>query len=342
MQNTRIDITSATFLRVLLFGLGSYVAWQVRDVVLALLLAVVIASALDPAVRRLVRNKIPRVLAVVMLYLFGILLVFLSSYAIIPKISAELTLFEEKAPQLLLAAQADIAPRISWLPVDDIFGRLGAYMKGQDFSIKGFTGSILKSENFADRVIVFGTIFIVAFYLTVQERGVEKFLRLAIPGEYEDRSVAIWARTQRKIERWLQGQALLAIMIGVMVYLGLFGIFGLEYALTLAVIAAMFEIVPYIGPVLAAIPGVVFAAIELGPTAGFFVLIFYVIIQQIEGNFIYPLVVQRMTGVSPIIAITAILVGGKLGGIIGVMLAIPAVVLLTEVLDERAERRRRT
>lgn len=339
MERTRIDVTSATFLRALGFALACVVAWKVRDVVVALLLAVVIASALDPAVRRLGKWKVPRVLAVSLLYialLFGLLI---STYTLLPKISAELDVFSKQTPKMLREARVDIAHRASWFPVDPVFDRIGAYLKGQDFTVKGFAGSLLSSENFFDRVVTFGMIFVVSFYMTVQERGVEKFLRLVIPGEYEDRVVYIWARTQRKIERWLQGQLLLALIVGVLVYIGLLGIFGLKYALSLAVISALFEIVPYIGPVLAAIPGVVFAALQLGPTTGLFVALYYTLVQQIEGHLIYPLVVQRMVGVSPIIAIVAILVGGKLGGIAGVILAIPLVVLLTEVLDERASRK---
>ena len=340
MDRTRIDVTSATFLRALAVIFGSYIIWQVREVALSLLLAVVIASALDPAVRRMGTWKIPRVVSVVMLYLALTLGLLLSTYALLPSISEELAIFAKQAPTLLKEARTDMTKRAPWFPVDPVFDRMSTYLKGQDFTVKGFTGSVLKSENFVDRVVAFGTIFIVSFYLTVQERGVEKFLRLAIPGEYEDRVVSVWGKTQRKIERWLQGQIILAIFVGVLVYLGLLGIFDLKYALTLAVISALFEIIPYIGPFLAAIPGVVFASLELGPTMGLLVLLFYVLVQQIEGNLIYPVVVSRMIGVSPIIIIVALLVGGKLGGITGVILAIPAVVLLTEVLDDRASRKR--
>lgn len=339
MERVRIDVSGATFLRALGFALAGVVVWQVRDVVVSLLLAVVIASSLEPAVRRMVKWKVPRVLVVVMLYVVLLAVVLLSTYAVLPKMSDELEVFTKEAPRMLKEARIDIAKRAPYFPVDPVFDRISAYMKGQDFSVKGFTGSILSSENFVDRVVAFGTIFIVSFYMTVQERGVEKFLRLVIPGEYEDRVVYIWARTQRKIERWLQGQILLAIIVGALVYMGLLGIFGLEYALTLAVISAVFEIIPYIGPVLAAIPGVVFASLELGPTMGLLVLVYYGLVQQIENHLIYPVVVQRMIGVSPIIAIVALLVGGKLGGIPGIILSIPIVVLLTEVLDERASRK---
>jgi predicted PurR-regulated permease PerM len=172
-------------------------------------------------------------------------------------------------------------------------------------------------------------IFVLSFYLTVQENGVANFLQVITPLKHEKYVVDLWQRAQTKIGLWMQGQMVLALIIGVLVYLGL-AILGIPNALFLAFVAAIFEIIPVFGPILSAIPAVVIAISSGGVSLGILVIGLYVIVQQFENHLIYPLVVKKIVGVPPLMVILALFIGAKLAGFWGVVLAVPLVTALME------------
>jgi predicted PurR-regulated permease PerM len=128
-------------------------------------------------------------------------------------------------------------------------------------------------------------------------------------------------RMQDKIGLWLRGQIILSVIIFLLTYLGL-SILGVKYALVLALVAGLTEFVPYLGPILAAIPAVFFAFTQ-DPMLAVFVIVLYYIIQLFENNFIVPQLMQKVVGLNPVVSIVVLLIGFKVGGIIGVILAIP-------------------
>ena len=140
----------------------------------------------------------------------------------------------------------------------------------------------------------------------------------------------------------MQGQLVLGLIVGVLVYLGL-ALMQVPYALTLALIAAMFEIIPIFGPILASVPAVLLGyghgicligLIEPGVTAGIVVALFYVIIQQFENHLIYPLVVRKVIGVPPLLVIIAMVVGAQAAGFLGIILAVPMATVLMEFTND--------
>ena len=131
----------------------------------------------------------------------------------------------------------------------------------------------------------------------------------------------------------MQGQLVLAILVGVLVYLGL-TILGVRNALLFAFLAGLLEIIPLFGPILAAIPAVATAYTDSGVSAGLLVVGLYLIIQQFENHLIYPLVVTKIVGVPPILVILALIVGGKLAGFLGLLLSVPIAATFVEFLDD--------
>ncbi|OGG70074.1 hypothetical protein A3F27_03355 [Candidatus Kaiserbacteria bacterium RIFCSPHIGHO2_12_FULL_53_13] len=136
----------------------------------------------------------------------------------------------------------------------------------------------------------------------------------------------------------MQGQLLLAVIMGVLVYLGL-TILGVKHALLLAVIAAVFEIIPVFGPTLAAVPAIIISFVDGGATLGFLTVALYVIAQQFENHLIYPLVVTRVVGVPPLLVILALIVGAKLAGFLGILLSVPAAGTIQELVKDIESRR---
>ncbi len=182
-------------------------------------------------------------------------------------------------------------------------------------------------------VLSFVLIIVLSFYLAVQEDGVVNFLKVITPLKDEKYVISLWKRSQRKIGYWMQGQILLGVIVGVLLYLGL-TILGVKNALLLSVFAAFFEIIPLFGPVIAAIPAVLLSFADGGLAAGVLVIGLYLIIQQFENHLIYPLVVKKIVGVSPILVILALVIGYKLAGFLGVLLSVPIAAAITEYFKD--------
>ena len=172
----------------------------------------------------------------------------------------------------------------------------------------------------------------------MQEGGIENFLRIIMPEKYESYVLSVWKRSERKIAKWFRGQILLGVFVGMLVFLGL-TILKIKYAMSLALIAAVFEIIPVFGPILASIPAIVIGFIK-EPWFGFAVLIMFVIIQQFENHLIYPLVIKKIIGIPPILVILSLLIGVKLAGFFGILLSIPVAVVAMEILNDIAEKKK--
>lgn len=337
-KNITINVGFGTVAKTIFFILLLWVLYQLLDLVLIVLTAVVIATAIEPATRRLVKLRIPRVLAVIILYfvVFGIfsgVIIYL-----IPTLTQELGSLSKQLPDYINSLNlldSPIAETLgegalpSQLPFSEAINSLSEKVA----DISGNFLSVLST--------VFGgalsllLIVVMSFYLSVQEKGIENFLGIITPVKYERYVIDLWHRSQKKIGLWLRGQLLLALIVGVLVYLGL-TIFGIKYALLLAIIAAIFELIPIFGPILSAIPAIAIAFI--GPDGGldkaFIVVILYVIIQQFENQLLYPLVVKQVVGVPSIVAIIALIAGGTLAGLLGMILSVPLAAVLMELFND--------
>jgi predicted PurR-regulated permease PerM len=188
-------------------------------------------------------------------------------------------------------------------------------------------------------MLSFILVIVLSFYLSVEKDGVSTFLRIILPQKKEGYVIDLWERAQRKIGLWMQGQVILAIIVAILVYLGL-TLLRIDNALLLAVIAGVFEIIPLFGPILAAIPAIALALVSGGVGSAVTVVGLYIIIQQFENQLIYPLVVRKIVGVSPIVSILALIIGGKLAGFIGLVISVPIAASLMEFLNDLEKNKR--
>lgn len=336
MSKQGIEISTWTIVKVLLFIVGFIALYVIRDVVLILLLSIVIASAIDPGVRKLQQFRFPRPLAVLSIYIATIAVFTFVFYLLVPPFVGELRNFATTFPTSLERMFSELQLRLNdsfSISADTLTERLNTFING---TIAAFfsTGSSIGSSLFGG-ALSFVFVVVLSFYFAVQEHGITNFLKIVTPLKHEAYAINLWARSQGKIGKWLQGQLLLGVLVGVLVYLGLL-LLGVKYALILALFAAIFEIIPIFGPILAAIPGVIFAFIQ-APILGAWVALLYVIVQQMENHLIYPLVVRKAVGVPPLLVIIALLVGRKLGGFIGFVLAVPIASVILEYVNDIAK-----
>ncbi|MBI4121446.1 MAG: AI-2E family transporter [Candidatus Ryanbacteria bacterium] len=339
VPRTTLDISTASFIRAAVVVLGIMFLWAVRDIALITLVAIVIASAVDPLVRWLTRRKMPRVFAVLLLYLAGIGLFTTVFYLLVPPLANDFKNFFVNLPALLETALIEFQDKLPFFSFDLVISTIRDQALNADALIqdamRGFFGV---SSAFFSGIISFILVVVISFYLAVQEDGIANVLRVVTPKEHEEYVLHLWARSQRKIGRWLQGQLLLGVLIGIIVFIML-SILQVRYALLLAILSAIFEIIPFVGPILAAIPGIAVATIQ-DPILGLLVLGIYILVQQIENHLIYPQVVRKTVGVHPLLAIIALLIGGSLAGLMGVVIAIPVAVVMVEYLNDMVERKK--
>ncbi|MBL7045935.1 MAG: AI-2E family transporter [Parcubacteria group bacterium] len=343
-KDVNININLGTIISVILLVLLVSLIFYLQDLVLVVLTAVVIASAIEPATKWFVRHRFPRVAAVLVVYLmfFSVLLSFF--YFLLPPILREALNFLAAVPQYINAFDS-LNP----------FGQsvfLSTQTVVEGFSINdgvnelrslfsNVSASFLSTVNLVfGGVVSFLLIIIFSFYFAMQETGIDDFLRVITPVKHQNHVVDLWKRSQFKIGRWMQGQLILAAIIGVLVYLGL-TILGVKHALLLALIAALFELIPVFGPILASIPAIIVGFVDGGATIGLLVVGLYLIIQQFENHLIYPLVVTKVVGVPPLLVIIALLIGAQVAGFLGIILSVPVAAAIQEfVKDLQANRKR--
>lgn len=338
-----IEISFWTMIKVAILAIVIAALWYLKDVVIMILLAVVIASAIEPTARWFEKYKIPRVLGVVIVYFVAFFVFFLTFYFVIPPLLGEVVDFVSFLPQFIDKTLSPGSPIFSVFPSlpNVLVDSLKSFALELERSVPEISyGVVSATSAIFGGVLNFVLMIVISFYLAVQQSGIENFLRIVTPVRHEEYIIGLWKRSQKKIGKWLQGQILLGLLVGIFVFLGL-TILGVKYALLLAILSAVFEIIPIFGPVMAAIPAIAIASIQ-SPVLGISTLGLYVIVQQFENHLIYPLVVRKTIGVPPLLVIIAIVVGLKLAGIYGIVLSVPLAAVLIEFLNDLVEHKRKS
>lgn len=312
--------------RVFFIAIFAWIVFIARDVLIALFLAIVISSALDPLVTRLEKRRIPRILGTLVIYILALLVVGLILYTIIPLAISELNnllgSFDRFSGTIFKLIDASAA-------IETVNQNL---TKIADILLSGGASLLDVSSKFLGGLALASSVFVLSFYLTVGKDGVEKFLLTVVPSVYEDRVIELYTRIRSRIGRWLVGQFFLSLAIGFGVFLGL-SLLGVKYSLLLGIIAAIFEIIPYVGPIFSGSLAVLVGVTE-SLTLGVYVLILFIVVQQIENHILVPAVTSLTTNLNPVVVLVALMIGAQIFGVVGLILAVPAAVLFQVLLED--------
>ncbi len=340
LKDINVSITAGSIVTVFLFGILAALLWFLRDIVLIVLTAVVIASAIEPGVVALGRWRIHRVLSVILIYL-GVAAVFFGvMFLFVPPLIADAVSFFSRLPALLSTFSLSEATN-GLLPDFSAQFASGDFLGSLSQSFSSATGGVLNTvSTFFGGVTSFILIVVFSFYFSVQETGVDDFLRVVTPTRHQAYVLNLWKRSQDKIGKWMQGQLILGVIVGVLLYLGL-TILGVPNALLLAVLAAIFELIPVFGQILAAIPAVAIGFVDGGVTGMLLVAGLYMVVQQFEAHLIYPVVVKKVVGVPPLLVILSLIVGAKLAGFLGILLSVPIAGAIQELVADVDRRKTR-
>jgi len=333
-KNTTIEISGTSILKVLGVLLALWFIYVIRDIVAIIFVSLIIAAALSPTVDRMTKGKIkiPRVLAVIFIYLILLSIISSMIYFVVPPMIGQLRQLADTLPNYFKTFSNLI------VSLKDV-GTNGWINTSQESltSISNFLGSFI--DNIFSRTIGFFSgaaaltmIFILTLYFVLDEDGIKKFFISLFPVRQKARITNTASKIGIKLGGWLRGQIILGVVIGVIVYIGL-TLMQIPYALTLAILAGVLEIIPIIGPILSAIPAILIA-FTISPTTALMVTVFYILVQELENKLLVPKVMQHAVGLNPATIIIIILIGAKLMGIIGMLLAVPITSVAYVILEE--------
>ncbi|MDD5396854.1 MAG: AI-2E family transporter [Candidatus Moranbacteria bacterium] len=337
MEKRQIDISTGFIVKIFAVMLGLWFLYLVRDVVALFFLSVILTATFDPMIGAMAKRKINRSLAVTLIYIclfsiVGILISFL-----IPPLVSQFKDFGQNLPVYGETFSKTFAG------MEQYANSYGIQFNSHEF-LQNITGSFFQSSGqiFSTTVGVFSffisllVILALTFYMSVKEDGMNKFLISITPESKHGYIVSLANRIKRKIGKWMFGQIILMLIIFVLDFVAL-SIFNIPYALILALLAGILEIVPYLGPIisttLASLVGFL-----ISPVTGMIILIVFTIIQQIEGHIIVPQVMKKAVGLNPVFVILALLIGAKLGGTIGAILSVPIATSLSVFIEDWVDR----
>jgi predicted PurR-regulated permease PerM len=312
-------------------GLGCYLLWRVQEVVFLLFLAVLLATAIEPLVNRLRRGPFTRGSGVLAVYTLIILAIGLPAYLVVPNVASQAAAFTEGLPdqlQRLRPVAESLGPRfLRTFAVDAIDSGLQAVQGPQPPPQQQLVEA---GATAAHTILSFLTIFVLAFYWLVERASLKRVVLRTVPVRHARSVNTVWLEVEDKLGGWVRGQLILMLAIGLMAALG-YTVIGLPNPILLGVAAGLFEIVPMIGPFLAFAPAVL-VALAIEPTRAVIVVVYALVIQQIESNVLVPRVMGRTVGVSPLTVLLGILVGGTLAGLPGAFVAVPVAGALQVIL----------
>ncbi|OGY60971.1 MAG: hypothetical protein A3F99_00950 [Candidatus Colwellbacteria bacterium RIFCSPLOWO2_12_FULL_43_11] len=297
-----------------------------RNAVTVLLLAIFLSSALDALVIRLEAWRIPRLLGTILVFLGFLTIMAVLIYSMVPIAILELRgIFNNLGGIVGQILSLGVPPQVTDLlnnnltSISNMFFASGSSFIGIFGKLFGGISSLI-------------AVLVTAFYLTLSRDGVGRFLRAVFPEDLEDKVLSIYYRSKKKIGHWFQAQLILSLIVGFLVFIGLWTL-GVKYSLILALFAAVFELVPIVGPIFGGGLAVL-VGLSDSFTTGMYVLVLFLIIQQIENHVLVPLVMKKALDIHPVIILIALLAGVEVAGFVGLVLAVPAAVIAGELVDD--------
>lgn len=327
----RIDVSWNTLWRIVIFGLVVTAMFLARDVIGILFASIVISLGLDPIVSFLEKRKINRILGTLLVFLGSFFVIAVVGYFVVPVFVIEASAFLKQFHDFISAIFGIGLPGTIVEALTFGRDRILDLLMSADISVPDAMKNF-----FSSAVFFFGTV-LTTFYLSVEKNGTEHLLRVILPDQYEKPVLQIFGRFKIKIRRWMAAQLSLSVLIGIIVGVGLW-LLGIRYSFMLGVIAAVLELVPVIGPI---VVGIITFMIALSDSflLGIYSVLFFFIVQQLENHLLVPVIMGRSMKVHPVVVLMALLAGGNIAGILGIILAVPIAVIAQETFEYIAERK---
>jgi predicted PurR-regulated permease PerM len=329
-----------------------FLAWfliQIRSTLVLLLIGILFAAAIEPTVNRLRRRGMRRGQAILSVYGVILALVVLGLVLVTPSIVRQSQSLIDDIPEILQSSR-ESAAEVNNSTVRDLL--ILAIDEADEFYDRIQSGdapiggeeAVAVVTSIGGAIVSIVTVLVVAFYWLTEKTTIKRVVLRRVPIERRDLAADIWGDIERRIGGWTRGQLTLCLIIGVISTVA-YGAMGLNYWLALGLWAGITEIIPIIGPVIGGATAAVVALTESWQKA-LIVVIFAIILQQVESVLLVPRIMRNSVGMTPLTVFLAVVIGSTLAGPLGAILAIPigaiVQVILEEVLPERLTEDERT
>jgi len=322
-----------------------FVAWtviQIRGILLLLVLGILFGAAIEPLVHRLRTERLSRAQAILVVYLNLILILFVVSVLLVPSLVTQGRALFDEVPNIMANARSEAAG-IESDSVREAIVRGTREVDRTYRELRGGEGVDVEGETAVRYAVSIGgvlftiiTVLIVAFYWLTEKTLIKRAFIHAIPHAGRDRVYHAWDEVEKRIGGWARGQLTLMVIIGVISTVA-YGLIGLDFWLALGLVAGITEAIPFIGPFIGG-----GAAVAVALTDSFdkviIVIIFVIILQQVEGALLVPRVMRNAVGMTPLTVVLAVLIGSRLGGPLGAILAIPVGAAVQAIVQEALRR----
>jgi len=319
MKNTHVEISFRTILLTLSFLFSLWVLFQLRNVVVIIIISFILMTAIYPLINFARKHKLPILPIILVIYLAVIALLSLVVASLIPAVLDQSKALIQNLPQYL-----DVLEHSLNLKFDPNFGN--NYLSGIPSNLLRLVAGAFSN------ILNIMAIFFITYYLSLERPFLHKYLnKIMFAGSAEQRAENMVIAVEKKVGGWVRGELTLMLVIGLMTYGGL-TLLNIPYRLPLAMLAGLLEVVPNLGPTIAAIPAILLG-LTISPLLALGALIMSILIQQLENNLIVPRIMQTATGTKPLVTILVLLSGYTLGGIAGAILAMPLYLIFSTIIE---------
>ena len=335
-QSQTLDISWEAIIKIFIAIFVLYMIYLARNIVLWFFFGLAISVLLDPAINFLRKLWIPKMLAIVVIYfsIFGLLGILI--YLMAPLFISELKQFSSYLPDYF----NQINPVLQKFGIDaaQSFNEfIGSLVGGLEQSSRGVMDALFTFFGGLASTVIILTI---AFFLSLEDRGPEKFLALVSPKKYQDKIVLFFEKAQTKVAGWFGARIIACLFVGAASFI-VFYIFNIKYAFLLALIAGIFNFVPYIGPLITAILLIVFVFVSAGSwLITMYILLAIWVVQIIENNILTPFLMKKMIDIPPVLVLISLLFGAKVFGFLGTIFVVPVFGIIYEFTKEMLEKRK--
>lgn len=315
----KIEISYRTIVFIAIFALALWVVYQIRSIILALFVALILMSALNPSVKRLESWKFPRWLAILIIYVATLAVIGLAVGGIIPPLIEQTTNLINQIPQFF--------EQFKLLGVDEklIASQLSQFTSIPANLIKFIFG-------FFSNIISVLAVAVITFYLLLERKNFDGYLATLFGPGKEETIERVMDKIEVKLGTWVRGELLLMTFVGLISYIG-YRIIGIDYALPLAILSFIFEVIPNIGPIVSAVPAII-VGLVMSPFHGLAVVGWAFLTHQTENAFLVPKVMKKVVGINPLVSLLSMAIGFQLAGVGGAILAIPTVIVIEIIAAE--------
>ena len=322
----RVEISYKTIVFTFLFVIGLLVVWQVRSLIALFFICFILAETINPAVRKLEAKKISRPLAILFIYVLLLTFLSIAIAGMIPSLVPQFKGFANFLPKAIEQL--------------NVFGIDAQYLSSQLKLFEKLPENLAKTTlSVFSNIISAIVVLMITFYMLMERGNLDKYGSDLLGKQGSAILNKIIARIENRLAHWSKAELLLMIIVGILTYVG-YMILGLDFALALGIIAAILELVPNIGPAVTTILASL-VALNQSPLVLGLTIVWGILVQQLENNFIVPRIMKTKVGLNPLVTIFVLAIGAKLGGVMGTIMAIPSFLAIESVLQVVVDERRK-